>query len=136
MEKAVFFQLIRWTKDNTGLQPTRYRSAEQKVLIILYILAHGATQCLAAHKFGVTQSSISKLFEEILPMLVALYRPSLPNPLTTDLIQTMSWTPTTTLPTAALEPLVQPTSKPSFQRWSRSIGSIGRAMSPRMSLPP
>jgi len=38
MGKATFKALVRWLEINEGLRGTRYQTAEQKLMVILYIL--------------------------------------------------------------------------------------------------
>jgi hypothetical protein len=74
MSKATFEALLRWLRINEGLRGTRYQTAEQKLMVVLYILGRGRDQRAAAHKFGITQSSISRTMTTVLPMLVSLHR--------------------------------------------------------------
>ena len=74
MDRSTFEALVRWLKVNEGHRGTRYQSAEQRLMVVLYILSRGRDQRAAAHKFGITQSSISRPMETILPMPVSLHR--------------------------------------------------------------
>ncbi|KAK0704544.1 hypothetical protein B0H67DRAFT_613179 [Lasiosphaeris hirsuta] len=73
ISREAFQALVRWLKINEGLRGTRYQTAEQKLMVVLYILGRGRDQRVAAHKFGITQSSISRTIATILPMLMSLH---------------------------------------------------------------
>lgn len=74
LNKAVFRNLCEWLKKNTLLHDTRYQSAEQKVMIFLWILSFDESQRNAAHRFGVAQSTISTVVHEMLPYFIALFQ--------------------------------------------------------------
>ena len=74
MDKPAFVALVSWLQENGGLRGNRYQTAELKVMIVLWILAHGGTQRNAAHLFQVTQSSVARTMRTVLPILVSLHR--------------------------------------------------------------
>jgi hypothetical protein len=71
--KPVFHLLVDWLCANSCLAPSRCQTPQQKVMVVLFILGHGATQRAAAHLFQITQSSVSAIFKTVLPMLVSLH---------------------------------------------------------------
>jgi hypothetical protein len=73
MDKAAFHALVAWLRNNAGLEGSRYQIAEQKVMVVLWILGHAESQRNTAHKFQVSQSSVSRTMKTVLPMLVSLH---------------------------------------------------------------
>lgn len=73
MPKAVFFALCRWLRNNTIAGDSQEMYLEQKVLIILWIFAFGAVQRNTAGIFSVNQSTVSRVFHEIIGPLLQLY---------------------------------------------------------------
>ena len=74
MSKATFEAFLSWLRINEGLRGTRYQTTEQKLMVVLYIFGRGRDQRAAAHKFGITQSSISRTMTTVLTMLVSLHK--------------------------------------------------------------
>lgn len=72
--KPAFCRLVRWLRDNTGLQGGRDILVEQKVMVVLWVLAHGEVQRNTAHRFGLCQATVCNIIEELLPMLVKLHQ--------------------------------------------------------------
>jgi hypothetical protein len=79
MRKPVFQQLLLWLERNAHFRGSRYQSAEQKLMIFLWVLGHGESQRNAAHRFQVSQSSVHRLIQQLLAALeilhVAIVRP-------------------------------------------------------------
>ncbi|KAL2142021.1 hypothetical protein VTI28DRAFT_1711 [Corynascus sepedonium] len=72
--KADFHRLVSWLRSNAGLKPSKLLMAEQKLMIVLWIFAHAEVQRNTAHRFGISQATVSHVVEELLPMLVALHK--------------------------------------------------------------
>ncbi|KAL6353381.1 hypothetical protein LRP88_13873 [Fusarium phalaenopsidis] len=70
MPKAVFFALCEWLRNNTIAGDSQEMYLEQKVLIILWIFAFGAVQRNTAGIFSVNQSTVSRVFHEIIGPLL------------------------------------------------------------------
>jgi predicted XRE-type DNA-binding protein len=73
LTKVVFAKLVRWLKENANLEDSRYMTAEQKVMIILWIFAQNESQRNTAHKFQISQSTVSEVIQGLLPKFVALH---------------------------------------------------------------
>lgn len=73
MERTHFKRLVVWLQYNAGLKGSRYQTSIQKVMIFLWILAHNESQRNTAHKFQVSQSTVSSIFKQLLPMFVKLH---------------------------------------------------------------
>jgi len=73
IKKATFYTLVTWLRRNEGLEGFKFQTAEQKVMVVLYILGQVATQRQTAHFFRITQSSVSRTIRTLLLMLVSLH---------------------------------------------------------------
>lgn len=82
MKKAVFFQLCRWLRLNTEAEGSREQPLGQKLLVFLWICAFDAPQRMTASKFHITQSSVSRIFHELIDPMRQLHKEfvQLPNP--------------------------------------------------------
>jgi predicted XRE-type DNA-binding protein len=47
---------------------------EQRLMVMLWILAQGETQRNTAHKFQISQSTVSEIVDQMLPKLVSLHK--------------------------------------------------------------
>ncbi|KXH52524.1 hypothetical protein CSAL01_12378 [Colletotrichum salicis] len=73
LSKRTFKLLACWLRRH-GVDDTRYQSVEHKLLIVLYILVFGEPQRNAAHRFKVSQSTVSRSFHTIIDALVSLHK--------------------------------------------------------------
>lgn len=74
LDQPTFRRLVSWLQNNAGLRPSRHQSPELKVMVVLWILAHAESQRNTAHKFQVSQSTVSDIVSSVLPMLVSLHK--------------------------------------------------------------
>ncbi len=74
MPKWIFLELAAWLKANTGLVDSRYQTVEQKLMIFLWILAHNESQRNTAHRFQVSQSTVSEVMGTCLDKFKSLHR--------------------------------------------------------------
>ena len=73
MDRVLFGKLVNWLHVNTGLTDTRDHSIEQKLMILLWILAQGENQENAADFFHVSESTVSAIVDTLLPLLEGLH---------------------------------------------------------------
>ncbi|KAK0711758.1 hypothetical protein B0H67DRAFT_493400, partial [Lasiosphaeris hirsuta] len=74
MEKHTFHALVRWLQRHTGLRGTQHQTVEQKVMVTVYTLGIGAHQRTTAHKFQISQSTVSQIMTSMLPRLMSLHK--------------------------------------------------------------
>jgi hypothetical protein len=70
VERSVFMDLVNSLRLNTPICSTRYESVEQKVMIFLW----DETQRNTAHRFMVSQSTVSAVIDELLGYFLTLYQ--------------------------------------------------------------
>ncbi|KAF4447953.1 retrotransposon [Fusarium albosuccineum] len=85
MKKAVFLALCRWLRDETDAGDSREMYLEQRVMIILWIFAFGEVQRNAARFFRVHQSTISRVFHDLIGPLRELHTRFVVQPRSGDL---------------------------------------------------
>lgn len=73
VQRPVFQALILWLSQRTLLASTRYQSIQLKVMIFLFILGRGCSQSIAAHFFGVSQSTVSSVMTVVFEVFRLLY---------------------------------------------------------------
>ena len=66
LKKAVFFDLCRWLRINVGAEGNRRQSLEQKVMVFLWICAYNEPQRNTAYRFRMHQSTVSRIFHELI----------------------------------------------------------------------
>ena len=74
MTKQQFRLLTGWFRRNTDLEESRHLLLEQKILVFLWICAFNETQRQAANFFGISQSTVSAIFHEVLGGMQKLHR--------------------------------------------------------------
>lgn len=73
MPQALFRALCRWLRINTSAHSSRRLSLEQKLMIMLWILAYGEPQRNTAFRFCVSQGTISNVFHKLIEPLRRLH---------------------------------------------------------------
>ena len=74
LRKPEFHRLVQWLQNNASLEESRDISAEQKVMVVLRILGLGEVQRITANRMGLSQTTVSRIVDELLPMLEDLHR--------------------------------------------------------------
>ncbi|KAI7769546.1 hypothetical protein LZL87_014369 [Fusarium oxysporum] len=73
MQKAEFFALSQWLRNNTEATDSRHQSLELKLMIFLWILAYGEPQRNTAYRFKVSQSTVSAVFSYLIDFMRYLH---------------------------------------------------------------
>ncbi|SCN90747.1 uncharacterized protein FFB20_15895 [Fusarium fujikuroi] len=72
--KVQFYQLADWISVNTSMKGSSRQSLHLKLMIFLYVIGQGCTQRAAAHHFGVSQSSVSRIMATGLKAFADIHR--------------------------------------------------------------
>ncbi|CCT64144.1 uncharacterized protein FFUJ_04665 [Fusarium fujikuroi IMI 58289] len=72
--KVQFYQLADWISVNTSMKGSSRQSLHLKLMIFLYVIGQGCTQRAAAHHFGVSQSSVSRIMATGLEAFADIHR--------------------------------------------------------------
>ena len=74
LPKYTFWELLLWLEEKEELEHTTHFTAEHQLLIFLWILAHASTYTRAATTFGVSTTTIHRVFKKLLRMFLSLHR--------------------------------------------------------------
>ncbi|KAN0068257.1 hypothetical protein V8E54_009217, partial [Elaphomyces granulatus] len=69
-----FLDLLNWLKGHTNLDDSNLVSAEEKLFMFLYIVAHGTKFRVIAELFQHSMDTVHKVFYEILDGLLHLHK--------------------------------------------------------------
>jgi DDE superfamily endonuclease len=74
LKSEVFLELLRWLSENSKLKDTRQVSSAEKLMIFLYICAHGVKFRVAAEALQHSTRTIHLAFYEVLNALLLLHQ--------------------------------------------------------------
>lgn len=72
--KEEFRQLCQWISANTLMKGSCWQTLELKLMIFLYVIGQGCTQRAVAYRFGVAQSSVSRIMTTALEAFLDIHR--------------------------------------------------------------